>query len=542
MSSVPAFACTARRPPAYRLLAPPSSSPAAPLANTVLPSRHTSKGLRSVTVPPSSTVPCRRPSLPGTDCSRPDTSMRLVSPNHNTPYGSGSASLLKPDLLRLTLPPGSLSSPSMRSVRAALIDRAAAGSSVMRAPSATVSTPPSATLLRPLAFSVRLTGGRRPARDGARTGATGPSPTRLPVAKVRIRGLVCQLDSSGDSCVPDTTSSCLTPSTVKPAKPPCEKNDSAKRRRPAEASMSTCTTPTLGPITTSLARRLRLALRAPARAAPRSAPFNMNGVPANTLPSTSGLDHSVMLPALPPLRPPLLLTRSPPETSIKLAVPSTTPAPERRLALPPLVGRLLVWPSSNRLAARPARSICAPCSTRMSPARLLLPAAVTRPLVDSATLPPAATMSLASVKPPAPRAAITSTARAGSTNPASASVARSFSVASVMLPKPPACRARAATCDSAGSAACCGNRQKSAPSAVAVATSRSEVSTPVPPKPLLPKLPPLSTRPSWKREAPASASSPPRWRSPCTVLPCKSPASSACAAVTSNWPPARPSA
>jgi hypothetical protein len=305
--------------------------------------------------------------------------------------------------------------------------------------------------------------------------------------------------------------------------------------------------PAAGLTTTSLARRLRAAPRAPAKAAPRSSPFSSKAVPARPAPSTSGLDHSVMPPALPPVRPPLLPTRRPPDTSITLPSPSTTPAPERRLALPPLVGCALSWPSSRALATRPDRSICTPWATLMSPARLLLllllilPAALTRPLVDSATLPPGARMSLASAKPPAPRAAITTAARAGSTRWASASVTRSPSVASVMLPKPPRCKARAATRDSPGKAASCGACQKPAPSPVPVATRRSEVSSPVPAKPLLPKAPALSTRPSWKREAPASASKPLRWRSPCTVLPRRSPASSAWAAVTSNWPPAWPS-
>ena len=417
------------------------------------------------------------------------------------------------------------------------------GSSWMRAPSATFSTPPSATLAMPLALSVRFTGARTPGNEGASTGVrAAPPSSRPPLGRVRRSAVGCQFDSSG-ARLPGSTSRRLTPSRLKLPKPPCEKKSAASHSCPGAVVAGVAAAVGAPPSTSAFARSVRLPALAPASATPCRRPCNSNRVPTRPTPSVRGLLLSTILPALPPFKLPVLPTRRPPDTSISVWSPSTSPAPERSAALPPAVGSALPWPSSQLLATRPARSITTPSASTMSPERLLAPAAVLRALVCSVTLPPAALMSPASAMPRAPRVASTTLlARlAASASLAPGSVIRLPSVASVTLPKPASVSVEAATRDSAGSAACSGWRQKSAPRLLWAAPRRSVVSTPVPAKPLPPKAPALSSRPNWKRAAVASASTPLRWRSPTAVVARKSPSSTACAAVTSNCPPLRPS-
>ena len=85
MSSVPALLATVCRPPASNVLALPCNWPSAPLALMVAPSAHSSTGLRRLTLPPASTWPRCRPSLPGSSTRRPETSIRLAAPRRNTP-------------------------------------------------------------------------------------------------------------------------------------------------------------------------------------------------------------------------------------------------------------------------------------------------------------------------------------------------------------------------------------------------------------------------------------------------------------------------
>ena len=85
MASVPALLATVCRPPASSVLALPCSKPSAPLALMVAPSAHSNRGLRRLTLPPSSTRPRCRPSLPGSSTRWPETSMRLAAPRRSTP-------------------------------------------------------------------------------------------------------------------------------------------------------------------------------------------------------------------------------------------------------------------------------------------------------------------------------------------------------------------------------------------------------------------------------------------------------------------------
>ena len=239
-----------------------------------------------------------------------------------------------------------------------------------------------------------------------------------------------------------------------------------------------------------------------------------------------------MLPAAPPAAAPLAATVPPPDTSSTEPEPSTTPPWPCTVTTPPAVVTAMALPSRRWLAKLPDRSMRVPAATS------------TRPRASRLTLPPALRTSLFRRSPPAlvsNPAARVSTARSGSSSVAPASVPSVAFVASVMRPKPPSCNVDDATCDAAGKGAPRGSTHSAGSAAAAVARSVSAVSTPVPRKAAVPKLPPLLTLPTLKRALAAAASRPSRWRVPICTVPASAPFSWASGAVTSTAPAARPS-
>ena len=452
-------------------------------------------------------------------------------------------------------PPGAARLPSSSRLRAALSVKPASGSSATAAAAPSVSRPLAATLALPLDCNVRLTGARWPS---AATSVRRPAPGwRLLCWPVRPAS-ACQPTRVGRSSVPGAMSSRATPSTLKLAKPPCEKNPGTRPSWPGAASDAA-----LSAMRTLAARKSRLPPRAPASAMPRSVPASKKGLASTALPSASGVLLSTRLPALPPATAPLAATRTPPDTSSNAPAPTARPAPERSASVPPVVAKprlaalaLAVAgapgaaPSRSALTKPPARSSVTPGATVMSPAGApgVPPAPACRPLVSTVRLPPALCKSPPSTMPALPRDANVTLLRSASASAAPASSRRLPSVASVMLPKPAPASVAAAMRDSAGRPAssgalieASGAAQNDPGSAAGLALSRRAVSTPVPANVALPKLPLLLTLPSRNSDAPASASRPSRWRSPTTVAAASWPSSSACAALTSNCPPARPS-
>ena len=476
----------------------------APSASTVEPAVHSSIGVRSVTLPPSSTRPRCRPSVEALSTRWPDTSMRLWSPRRSTPKGSGRASVAKPVLSSVMLPPGTCRSPSTVSWRAAARVSAALGSSVSRAPSPTLSTPPPLTVALPLDCSVRLTGARC---------VSGAVQTLRPLDKWRALAWPARLAEASqlwpcrDKGVPGERLSPATPSRLTLAKPPTDSASGTRPSRPADGSLVAP-----GPIKISLARRLRLPPLAPCTARPRSVPPkvppSLKGRPSRLPASASGVLLSSKLPADAPLIAPLAETRAPPDTSSSEPSPSVNPAPERNAMLPPALAALLATPSTSALTKRPDTSSVTPAATWMSPARL--PARPTlRALVCSVRLPPALSMLRPSTMPSTPRAARLRLARSANSSGLPASTRRLPSLARLRLPKPAAASLAAAMRDSAGSAALVsGAAQKASSSGSVRALSRSDVSRPVPAKLALPKLPPLLRLPRRNTEAAASASRP----------------------------------
>ena len=448
------------------------------------------------------------------------------------------------------LPPGAARLPSISRRRAPLKVNVASGSSATAAPAPSASAPLAATLALPLDCSVRLTGARWPSRAGA---MRRPAPGWLLLVWPARPASACQPIRRGLSSVPGATLRLATPSTLKLANPPCEKNPGASPSWPVAAS-----DPAASAMLTVAARNARLPPRALPSAMPRSVPSRENRLPITALPSASGVLLSSRLPALPPATAPLGATRTPPDTSSSVAAPSARPAPERSASVPPLVAALALAgkgvpgaaPSRSALTKRPATSSVTPGSTVMSPApEPSLPAALAaRPLVSTVRLPPALRTSPPSTMPSLPREARVTLLRSASSSAAPASSRWLPSLASVMLPKPAPANVAAAMRDSAGRPAspgalieASGAAQNDSGSAAGRALRRSAVSTPVPAKVALPKLPLLLMLPSRNTDAPARASRPSRWRSPVTVLAANCPSSSACAALTSNCPPARPS-
>ena len=211
-----------------------------------------------------------------------------------------------------------------------------------------------------------------------------------------------------------------------------------------------------GPITTSVARRLRLPPLAPCSARPRRLPSIWNGWPPSTPASASGVLLSTRLPALLPLMAPLVATRTPPDTSSTAAAPTLMPAPERSVIAPPVVGAVfaaaLAMPSRSAFTKRPDRSSTTPGATRMSPASVPMPATL-RLAVSAVRLPPALRRLRPSAMPCALREASVRLLRSGSVSAAPGSRCTLPSLANVRLPKPAPNSPAASMRDSAGSRA-----------------------------------------------------------------------------------------